>query len=111
MVSYRGKIAYDKIAQGFFWYNEAADVNEYVKSYKQCKREGDLRSPKVQLKSIPVPSSVMKQVGVDICNLPEVNRYLYVVVLIKYFSKLLEGKPTKDKSAPTIHQFLYKEMC
>ena len=53
----------------------------------------------------------MKQVGVDICNLPEVDGYLLVIVLIDYFPKWSEAKPTKDKSAPTIAQFLYEVMC
>ena len=66
---------------------------------------------KIELKSIPVPSSVMKQVGVDICNLPEVDGYRHVIIWIDYFSKRLEVKPTKDKSAPTIAQFLYEVMC
>ena len=73
--------------------------------------EGNMRSPKVELKSIPVPSSVMKQVRVDICNLPEVDGYRYVIVLIGYFSKWSEAKLTKDKPAPTIAQFLHKLMC
>ena len=88
---------YDKSAQRFFWHNIAADINDYVKSCKQCQKQGDLKSPKVELKSIPVPSSVMKQVGVDICNLPEVDEYRHVIVLIDYFSKWSEAKPTKDK--------------
>ena len=67
MASHRGKnTTYDKIAQIFFWHNIAADINEYVKSCEQCQKQGDLKSPKAELKSIPVPSNVMKQVGVDI---------------------------------------------
>ena len=62
-------------------------------------------------KSTPVPSSVMKQAGVDICKLPEVDRYRHVIILIDYFSKWSEAKPTKDKSAPTVAQFLYEVMC
>ena len=42
---------------------------------------------------------------------PEVNGYRYVIVLIDYFSKWSEAKPTKDKSAPTVAQFLYEVMC
>ena len=56
---------YDKIAQRLFWHYIAADINEYIKSFKKCKKQVDLKSPKVELKSIPVPSSVMKQAGVD----------------------------------------------
>ena len=61
--------------------------------------------------TIPVPSIVMKQVVVDICNLPEVDGYRHVTVLTDYFSKWSEAKPTKYKSAPTIAQFLYEVMC
>ena len=99
---------YDKIAQRFFWHNIAAIINEYVKSYEQCQKQSDLKSPKVELKLI---SSVMKQVGVDICNLPEVDRYCHGIVLIDYFSKWSEVKPPEVKSAPTSTQFLYEVMC
>ena len=66
MASHRGKnTTNDKITQKLFWHNIAANINEYVKSCKQCQKQSDLKSQKVDLKSIPVPSSVMKQVGVD----------------------------------------------
>ena len=116
MASHRGKnTTYDKIEGRFFGHNIAADmlrVYGYVKSCEQCQKQSDLKSPKVELKSIPVLSSVMKQVEVvDIFNLPEVDGYRHVIGLIKYFSKQSETKPTKDKSAPTIAQFLYEVMC
>jgi hypothetical protein len=53
----------------------------------------------------------MKQVGVDLCGLPEVEGYHYLIVCIDYFSKWSEAKPIKDKTAPTIAQFLYDMMC
>ena len=88
MTSYRGKnTTHDRIVQIFFWHNIAADINEYVKSCEQCQKQGDLKSPEVQLKLIPVTSSVMKQVGVDICKLPEIDGYCHFIVLIDYFSK------------------------
>ena len=60
IASQRGKNStYDKIAQRFFRHNIAADINEYVKSCEQWQKQSDLKSPKVELKSIPVPSSVM----------------------------------------------------
>ena len=63
-----------------------------------------------ELQSIPVPVDVMKQVGVDLCTLPEVDGYHYLIVCIDYFSKWSEAKPIKDKTAPTIAQFLYEMM-
>ena len=112
MASHKGKNStYEKVAQRFFWNSIANDVNDFIRSCNQCQKEGDLKSPKTELKSISIPASVMKQVGVDICNLPEVNGYRHVIVLIDYFSKWSEAKPTKDKSAPTVAQFFYEVMC
>ena len=44
----------------------------------------------------------MKQVGVDLCGLPEIDGYLYLIFCTDYFSKWSEAKPTTDKTAPTI---------
>ena len=53
----------------------------------------------------------MTQVGVGLCNLPEVGGFKHLIVLIDYFSKWSEVKPVKDKSAPTVAAFLYEVMC
>ena len=67
--------------------------------------------PKKELKNIAVPSEVMKQIGVDICCLPSVDEFEYLIVCIDYFSKWSEAKPIHDKSAPTVSQFLYELIC
>ena len=66
---------------------------------------------KQELKNIPVTSNVTKQIGVDLCSLPKVDELEHVVVCIDYFSKWSEAKPTRDKSAPTVTQFLYELTC
>ena len=33
-----------------FWYDVAADINEYDESCEQCQKQDDLKSPKVELK-------------------------------------------------------------
>ena len=53
----------------------------------------------------------MKQIGIDICNLPEVDGYKHLIVCIDYFSKWSEAKPAKDKSAETVATFLYEIIC
>ena len=53
----------------------------------------------------------MKRVGVDICNLSEVDGYRHVIVLIDYFSKWSEAKQNMEKSALTIAQFLNEVVC
>ena len=107
MASHRDKNStYEKTAQRFFWYNISNDISDFVKTCEQCQKLGDLKSPKADLKSIPIPSTVMKQVGVYICNLPETDGYCHIILshhhLIDYFSKWSEAKPTKDKAAPTV---------
>ena len=51
------------------------------------------------------------QIGVDICSLHGVDGFKRFVVLRHYFSKYLEPKFIKDKSASTITQFLYEIIC
>ena len=64
-----------------------------------------------ELHGISIPSQVMKQIGIDICSLPDVDGYKYLVVCIDYFSKWSEAKPIRDKSATTVGQFLYELIC
>ena len=64
------------------------DVAEFVKRCEMCQKHGKMEkliSPELQ--SVPVPFEVMKQIGIDICNLPEVDGYKHLVVCIDYFSK------------------------
>ena len=49
------------------------DIIDFVKKCEQCQKQGDLKSPVSDLKPIPIPSIMMKQVEVDICNLPETD--------------------------------------
>ena len=53
MASHRGKNStYEKIAQRFFWYNISNDISDFVKKCEQCQKQGDLKSPKSDLKPI-----------------------------------------------------------
>ena len=66
---------------------------------------------KEELKNIAVPSEVMKQIWSDICCLPSVDEFEYLIVCIDYFSKWSEAKPIHDKFSPTAAQFLYELTC
>ena len=104
MASHKGRDStYSKISERFFWYSIYNDVENYIKACEICQKQGDLKlKSNSELQSIPVPVDIMKQVGVNLCTLPEVDGY---------FSKWSEVKPIKDKTAPTIAQFLYEIMC
>lgn len=64
-----------------------------------------------ELQTVSVPNEVMKQVGIDLIQLPKTQGYSYVVVLIDYFSKWPEAAPLKDKSAMSVASFLYQVIC
>ena len=49
----------------------------------------------------------MKQVGVDLCGLTEVNGYFYLIVCIDYFCKWSDEKPIADRAVPTTAWLLY----
>ena len=50
----------------------------------------------------------MKQIGIGLCTLPEVDGLKHLIVRIYYFSIWSEAKTVKDKSAPTVAKFLYE---
>ena len=88
------------------------DVAEFVKRCEMCQKHGKMEkliSPVLQ--SVPVPSEVMKQIGIDICNLPEVDGHKHLVVSIDYFSKWSEAKPLNDKLAELVSNFLCEIIC
>ena len=53
----------------------------------------------------------MKQIGIGLCTLPEVDGFKHLIECIDYFSKWSEAKAVKDKSAPTVAKFLYEIIC
>ena len=78
-------------------YNKGCDHSlKYLSMSKKVKEE---------LKNIAVSSEVTKQIGVDICCLPSVDKFEYLIVCIDYFSKWSEAKSIHDKSASTVAQF------
>ena len=88
------------------------DIKEYIKICKSCQQQGKIfKKISPELKSIPVPNEVMKQIGIDLCTLPEVDEFKQLIVWTDYFSKWSEAKAVKDKSAPTVAKFLYEIIC
>ena len=52
----------------------------------------------------------MKQVGIDFTQLPEVNGYKRMIVLVDYFSQWVEAETLFDKTAKSVALFLYKQV-
>ena len=53
----------------------------------------------------------MKQVGLDLFSFPEVDGYRNLIACIDYFTKWLEAKTIRNKTALTVTTFLYELMC
>ena len=109
--AHRGREStYQKISQRFFWHGMIEGIKEYIKIC--CQQQGKIfKKISPELKSIPVPNEVMKQIGMDLCTLPEVDGFKHLIVWLDYFSKWSEAKAVKDKSAPTVAKFLYEIIC
>ena len=57
--------------------------------------------------SIPIKTQVMQQIGIDICNLPEVDSFKHLVVCIEYFSNGRRRQPWKIKvPSPLLSSFM-----
>ena len=101
-----------KFSERFFWHSMIEDIKEYIKICISCKQQGKIfKKINLELKSIPVPYSVMKQNGINLNTLPEVDGFRHLVVSIDYFSKWSAAKTLKDKIAPTVAKFLYEIIC
>ena len=63
------------------------------------------------VQSISIPKGNMKQVEVDLTQLPEVNGYNHLIVLVNYFSKWVEAETLFDKTAKSPPLLFYKQLC
>ena len=113
LAAHRGREStYQKISERFFWHDMIEDIKEYIKICKSCQEQVKIfKKISPELKSIPVPNEVMKQIGIDLCTFSEVDGFKHLIVCIDYFSKWSEAKAVKDKSAPTVANFLYEIIC
>ncbi|CAK9302239.1 unnamed protein product [Gordionus sp. m RMFG-2023] len=104
---------YSKLADSFWWPNMKLDVVNFVKCCDICQRS-NTRFDKTnnELHSIPIPTKVWTQIGVDLTALPESeDGYKYIAVAVDYFSKYIVAMPLKDKTAKSISRFLYSLLC
>ena len=82
---------YQKVADRFYWYTIYDDMDKYHKKCLRCQKQSSM--PKGQgnkLHLVPVPTEVMKQIGVDRSNLPEVDGYKHC--RYRLFFKVVRGE-------------------
>ena len=113
-----GHVGRDKTIQklvdaNMWWPRMNIDARQFVKTCAQCQR-GNTRFDKAatKLHPIPTPSKVWYQIGVDLGSLPHADEgFVCVCVVVDYFSKRVEAKPLKAKTAHEVAVFLYELIC
>ncbi|KAK3929244.1 Sentrin-specific protease 3 [Frankliniella fusca] len=102
----------DIISRRAWWPKFTTQYKSYVKYCDPCQRVNTavikVREP---LHSVPPPRENMKQIGVDIIQLPEADGFKYVVVAIDYLSKFCNAKALESKSSMEVARFLFEWIC
>ena len=95
-----------------YWEQMTVDVKEFIKNCDRCQRSrpNKLMKGSDDLHPIPVPSKVWCQVGIDIMTMKTVDGYKYIITAMDYFSKNMEMRALKAKTAKNVAIFLYEEV-
>ena len=93
-----------------FWEGMAEDIVDYILKCDRCQKSriNKLQKGSEDLHPIPVPRKVWSQVGIDIMTMKKVGEYRYLITGMDYFSKNLEMRALKTKSAKDVAQFIYR---
>ncbi|KAG8240135.1 hypothetical protein J437_LFUL007314 [Ladona fulva] len=89
------------------------DVRKYVSTCENCQT-ASVKMQKVTpaLHNVDIPAKVWHQVGVDLCSLPiSKEGYIGICMVTDYFSKWMEAKPIRHKTAEEVAIFLYELIC
>ncbi|KAK3916962.1 Sentrin-specific protease 1, partial [Frankliniella fusca] len=102
----------DVLNRRVWWPNFSKDVKEHIRKCKKCLlvNENKLKVH-APLHPVPPPRINLKQIGIDLISLPEVDGYKYVVVAIDYLSKFPHAQPLKTKSAVEVAAFIFNWIC
>ena len=95
-----------------FWEGMSEDVVDYISKCDRCQKSriNKLQKGSEDLHPIPVPRKVWSQVGIDIMMMKKVGEYRYLIRGMDYFSKNLEMRTLKTKSAREVAQFIYEDI-
>ena len=102
----------NKLCRKYFWPTMVEDIKYYVKTCKKCQRmnRSSLLKPKLSLKSIPVPSKIFAQIGMDLIHMNRCRGYNYIITAVDYLSKFCEMRALKEKSAKEVARFIYEDL-
>src|SRR5439155_21816000 len=96
-----------------YWVGIRSTVGEFIAKCDPCQRNAQLSRSGQPLKSMPVSNKVWHTIGADLIGplpvTPRSNRY--IATAVDLFSKWPEAQALPDKSAASVHSFLFGLIC
>lgn len=101
---------YNKILQTHYWKGMKKDIEEYIKTCKQCQMRGD-KGGNEFLNPIKV-TKVWEMIGMDFIGPIKRSRKgnKYILVITEYLTKWVEAKAMREATGEKVVDFLYKEI-
>jgi Integrase zinc binding domain/Integrase core domain len=101
---------YTKLVDKYYWKGMYKDIEDYVKRCDACQRRGQ-QGGKGFLNPIKV-GKPFERIRIDFVGpLPKtISGNKYIIVATDYLTKWPEAKATKEATAETVVEFLYKEI-
>jgi hypothetical protein len=100
------------IKQGFFWPSINLDAKKLVQQCEACQKTANQQNlPSMPVHLIP-PSWPLQRWGMDLVGpLPIAQgNYKFAVVIVDYFTKLVEAKPLANITTPTVQKFFWQNL-
>ena len=93
----------------YYWKGMCEHIREFISRCDHCQRKKLLKIQKTraQLKNVPVPKKIFRQIAIDLMQLSEAQRFTYVLGVQCFSTKWIEYIPIPDKKATTIAKQLY----
>ena len=101
---------YNKIIQCYYWKNMRKNIEEYVRSCKQCQLRGN-RGGEDFLNPIKV-GKAFDRIGIDFVGplIRSRKGNKYILVITDYLTKWLKARALREATVEKTAEFLYKEI-
>ena len=97
------------LTRHYYWKGMCEEIRDFISRCDCCQRKKLLKIQKAraQLCNVPVPKKIFGQIAIDLLQMSESQRFMYVLGVQCFFTKWMEMVPIPDKKATTIAKQLY----